>query len=231
MLPLRAEVRTRHTPLVTRLIVLINVLVFISQLGLSPAELERLFQTLGVVPARYAGAAWLGDPQQYLALLTSQFIHAGWLHILMNMWILWVFGDHIEDRMGPVNFLLFYLLCGVLAAGIHVVVYPDSTIPVVGASGAISGVLGAYLLLLPGARVLVLVPVFFLPLLIYLPAMLYLLLWFFLQFINAKLAIAMGDVGGVAWWAHIGGFIAGLALCPFFLTPNGTAHRRSRRRR
>ena len=231
MLPIRAEVRTRRYPLVTRLIVLVNIAVFITQIGLPPAELQRLFHSLGVVPADYQGLAWLTEPQRWLALLSSQFIHGGWLHILMNMWILWVFGDHIEDRMGPLNYLIFYLLCGALAAGMHIWIHPGSSIPIVGASGAISGVLGAYLLLLPAARVLVLIPIFFLPLLIYLPAILYLVLWFVLQFVNATLAVQMGDAAGVAWWAHVGGFVAGMVLCPLFLAGHTHPRRGTPRRR
>jgi membrane associated rhomboid family serine protease len=144
------------------------------------------------------------------------FLHGGWLHIIFNMWVLWIFGDNIEDVTGHGGFLLFYLLSGLAALGLHVVSEPASTAPVVGASGAIGGVMGAYMLLYPHGKVLTLIPFGFIPLIVRIPAVLFLGLWFATQFFSGVLSRAGGAVGGVAWWAHIGGFIAGMILIQFF---------------
>jgi membrane associated rhomboid family serine protease len=148
------------------------------------------------------------------------FLHGGWSHIIFNMWALWIFGDNVEDRMGPLRFTLFYLTCGLIAGVVHVLTNPESTVPTVGASGAIAGVLGAYFLLFPQARLVVLVPILFIPLFFELPAVLYLLFWALMQLFSGTLALAgPTDVGGVAWWAHVGGFSAGLLLHRFFVRP------------
>jgi membrane associated rhomboid family serine protease len=145
------------------------------------------------------------------------FIHGGWLHIIGNMWFLWIFGDNVEDRLGHLRFLIFYLLSGIGAALFYVLLKPGSVLPALGASGAISGVMGAYILLYPRARVLTLVPVFFLPLLVEIPAVFFVGVWFLFQFLAGTLSLATPRVeGGVAWWAHIGGFVLGMALLPLF---------------
>jgi membrane associated rhomboid family serine protease len=142
------------------------------------------------------------------------FLHGGWLHLGGNMLYLWIFGDNVEDRLGHVRFLLFYLACGLAAALAQIYVNPTSTIPMVGASGAVAGVLGAYLVLLPQAQVLALIPIIFFFQLVELPAFLFLLFWFLMQFLNgaASIATTQATTGGVAWWAHIGGFVSGMAL-------------------
>src|SRR4029077_560609 len=138
------------------------------------------------------------------------FLHGGWFHIIANMWTLWIFGDNVEDRMGPGRFAIFYLLCGTIAGSTHLLTNPDSTVPSVGASGAIAGVLGAYLLFFPTARLIVLFPIFFLPLFFEVPEVFYLVIWFFSQLFSGSAALAGSQqVGGIAWWAHIGGFIGG----------------------
>jgi membrane associated rhomboid family serine protease len=149
-----------------------------------------------------------------LPLLTSMFLHGGWLHFLGNMLYLWVFGDNIEDRIGHFGFLGFYLTCGLAAAFLHIFTNTASIVPTVGASGAIAGVLGAYLVLFPGARVLTLVPIFFFFQLIELPALVFLGFWFVMQFFSGAMSLAAGEqqMGGTAWWAHIGGFVTGIGL-------------------
>jgi membrane associated rhomboid family serine protease len=222
MIPLRDSVPSRTTPVVTRALVVINAAVFLFELALGPKGREHLIYLFGVVPARFthpSWAAWVGFPvDNYWPLLTHQFLHGGWLHLISNMWALWIFGDNVEDRMGHGRFALFYLLCGAVAGLAQLLSEPNSTVPALGASGAIAGVLGAYLMLYPTARVLVLFPVFILPLFFEVPAVFYLGLWFFSQLFSGTLALASsGHMQGIAWWAHVGGFLAGMGMCKVFV--------------
>jgi membrane associated rhomboid family serine protease len=222
MFPIQDSVPSRSVPVVTRALILINVVVFFFELSLSRESIIQLFYLFGVVPARFTDPEWaasIGFPiGSYWSLLTHQFLHGGWLHIVANMWTLWIFGDNVEDRMGPLRFIIFYLVCGVLAALTQVLVTPDATIPSVGASGAIAGVLGAYLLFFPTARLIVLIPILFFPFFFELPAVIFLVLWFFIQLFSGTAMLAsLQQVGGIAFWAHIGGFIAGMLLCRFFV--------------
>src|SRR5882762_333434 len=168
MFPIQDSVPTRSVPVVTRALVLINVLVFFFELMLPRQGLEQLFYLFGLVPARFTHpdwAAYVGFPvDSYWPILTHQFLHGGWLHIIANMWTLWIFGDNVEDRMGTARYLAFYFVCGLAAALVHYLTNQNSTLPTVGASGAIAGVLGAYFFFYPSARVITLIPVFFLPL-------------------------------------------------------------------
>src|SRR5438552_7151893 len=167
MIPIRDTVPSRGTPVVTWTLMAVNVAIFFYELTLAPEELERLFYLFGVVPARFSDpqwARWVGFPvDDYWPFLTSMFLHGGWMHIIANMWTLWIFGDNVEDRMGPGRFVVFYLLCGLAAGIVHSILNPNSTVPAVGASGAIAGVMAAYFFLFPFARIIVLVPVFFFP--------------------------------------------------------------------
>ncbi len=222
MIPIHDTVPRRNPPLAVYTLIAINVLIFGIELSLPDKELERLFYLLGIVPARYTHpqwAAWVGFPvNDYWPFLTSMFLHGGWAHIIGNMWTLWIFGDNVEDRMGPWRFALFYLLCGLVAGVVHWFTNPHSTVPTVGASGAIAGVLGAYFVLFPRARIVVMVPILFLPLFFEVHAVVYLLFWALSQVFIGTLALAGPEiVGGVAWWAHVGGFAAGLFLHPLFL--------------
>lgn len=222
MFPIRDSIPTRTVPIVTRALILINALVFFCELALPKEALERFFYLFGIVPARLAHPAWAaaeGFPAgAYWTLLTHQFLHGGWLHIISNMWALWIFGDNVEDAMGHVRFAVFYLVCGVLAALTQVFTQPDSTLPSIGASGAIAGVLGGYLLLYPTARIVVLLPIFFFPFFFELPAVLYLGIWFVTQLFSGTLALAAPQqVGGIAFWAHVGGFVSGIVLCRAFV--------------
>ena len=221
MFPIKDSVPSRSVPVVTRTLILINVLVFFFELMLPPESLEQLVYLFGLVPARFSHPDWaaaIGFPiDNYWPILTHQFLHGGWLHIIANMWTLWIFGDNVEDRMGPGRFAIFYLLCGSIAGLTHMLTNPDSTVPSVGASGAIAGVLGAYLLFFPTARLVVMIPILFFPFFFKLPAVLYLGLWFLIQLFSGTAGLAgPAQVGGIAWWAHIGGFIGGMLLCGLF---------------
>jgi membrane associated rhomboid family serine protease len=216
VIPLRDPVRAQSWPLVTYALIGVNVWMFLYELALGP-ELEPFVGTWGFVPARYFVLAELEPDNwaaRYLPLLTSMFLHGGWAHLIGNMIYLWIFGDNVEDRLGHFRYLAFYLLTGLGAGLAHAYLHPDSIIPTVGASGAISGVLGGYLVLLPHARVITLVPLFFFFFdIVELPAVLYLGFWFLMQFASGALAMVVaGDAAGVAWWAHVGGFVAGMAL-------------------
>lgn len=211
MLPLADTVRSRTFPFVNWLIILTNVLVFVLfELGRTPAELLRFFTTFGVVPARL----FSGEPMALVALLTNQFLHGGWLHLISNLWALYIFGDNVEDRLGSGRYLAFYLVCGVAASLAQAYLTPSSSLPLIGASGAIAGVLAAYLLFFPTARVITLVPIFLFASFIEIPAVLYLIIWFVLQLFSGvmSLGVSAAEMGGVAYWAHIGGFVAGLLL-------------------
>ena len=228
MLPIRDNVPTRHHPIATWTLILINGVIFLFELTLNQPDLEALFEVFGIVPARFTHPDWAtaaGLPQSFWPFLTSMFLHGGWLHIIGNMWTLWIFGHSVEDRMGPVRFLIFYLVCGVGAGIVHCLTNADSTVPTVGASGAIAGVMGAYFFLFPYARVVVLVPIFFFPFFFEVPAVIYLGFWALSQLFSGTLSLASREaVGGVAWWAHVGGFLFGIVL-QFFFVRRGTAYR------
>jgi membrane associated rhomboid family serine protease len=222
MFPIRDTIPRRSPPIATWLIILANIFVFMLELGMSEYQIQRSFYLFGIVPARFTHpewAAWVGFPiDEYWPFFTSMFLHGGWLHIISNMWTLWIFGDNVEDRMGPVRFLIFYLLCGVSAGIVHTYTQANSVLPAVGASGAIAGVMGAYFFLFPLARIIVMIPVFIFPFFFELPAILYLGFWALTQLFSGTLALAgPSNVGGIAWWAHVGGFATGLLLQLFFV--------------
>jgi membrane associated rhomboid family serine protease len=204
MIPLRDVIPSRTFPIFTIAFIVLNSLAFVFEQSLSPTALERFIRTYGVVPARLEG----------VTVLTSMFLHGGWLHFLGNMLYLWIFGDNVEDRLGHGRFVVFYLMCGAAAAVAHVLMNPNSTIPTIGASGAIAGVMGAYFVLYPNSRVLALVPLIVIWEIIEVPAILFLGLWFLMQFfqgVGSTAAKAGIETGGVAFWAHIAGFVVGMA--------------------
>jgi len=199
---------------VTIAIIAANILVFLLQLSRG-SEGEALYFQFGVIPSDIVGAiSDLHYGAAFLPLLTSMFMHGGWLHIGGNMLYLWIFGDNVEDRLGRFQFLVFYLVCGLTASAVHIFIEPSSQIPTVGASGAISGVLAGYLLLFPKARVLTIIPVFLFLQVAELPALIVLGFWFVMQFFYGLVSLSeeTSGMGGVAWWAHIGGFVMGLVL-------------------
>jgi membrane associated rhomboid family serine protease len=215
MIPLTDTVRSRSFPIVNWMLIGTNVFLFLVMVSYG-VRAEALVAQLGVVPARL-----LQDPsaRQIMTLFTSMFLHGGWVHLLGNMLALYIFGDNVEDRLGSGRYLVFYLVCGLVAAGAHIVLNRNSPVPTIGASGAISGVLAAYLVFFPAARVITLVPTLFLPWFVEIPAVIYLGLWFLSQLFNGVFSVIAGTqaFGGVAWWAHIGGFVAGLILGPLLV--------------
>jgi membrane associated rhomboid family serine protease len=217
MFPLKSLAPRKTFPIVTLGLIGVNVYVFLQQVAMSPRMLNALVDAYGVVPARFA-VLLAGGPvapaAAIIPLLTSLFLHASWLHIIGNMWFLWIFGETVEDRLGHLPFLLFYLVCGVAAGLTHVAFNWGSKLPTIGASGAISGVLGAYLVLYPGAQILTLIPIIIFPLIVRLPAIVFIGLWFVLQFLGGIGSLQLQDAGGVAFWAHVGGFVAGMFLAP-----------------
>jgi membrane associated rhomboid family serine protease len=241
MFPYRDENETQRFAIVTAAIIAVNILVWLFVQGAgSTLALARSVCELGLIPGELTGTVppgtrfpmgdklvCLTDPGRQVGhVISSMFLHGSWMHLLGNMWFLWLFGNNVEDSMGRVRFVLFYLLCGLAAAAGQVWTSPNSAIPMVGASGAISGVMGAYLILFPTARVYVLVPIIIIFTSIALPAWVMLGYWFLIQFISGM--VASGDeMGGVAFWAHVGGFVAGVVLVKFFVRDDYLAAHRA----
>jgi membrane associated rhomboid family serine protease len=222
MLPLKDDQPRYSTPYVNTTLIVVNIVVFFfqwTQMISDPRAADHFARTYGEVPAHLA--AFLAGSPKYapgniiLPFFTSMFLHGGWEHVLGNMWFLYIFGDNVEDYLGHLKYLVFYLLSGFLAMATQVAIYPNSNVPTLGASGAIAGVLGAYFLLYPRARVLT----WFFVFIIYIPAWFVLGEWFVLQFLYGTSALAAvhgRDMGGVAFWAHVGGFIAGMVMIKLF---------------
>jgi membrane associated rhomboid family serine protease len=210
MFPIRDTIRSRSFPLVNLALIAVNVLVFLFQSSLSQQGFMRIIQQYGLVPAQIS----LQRPFELFTIFSSMFMHGGWFHLISNMWTLYIFGDNVEDRMGSARYLVFYLLAGIVAAVTHVFFTPDLQQPTVGASGAVAGVLGAYFLLFPHSRVVTFIPIFFLPWFVQIPAFIYLGIWFFSQLANG--VMLNQAMGGIAWWAHIGGFVTGLVFVRVF---------------
>jgi membrane associated rhomboid family serine protease len=207
MIPLRDTQRSRSRPYVVMLLIALNLAVFGLELSLSPTGLRALMESFAVIPDRFAPHT----------LGSYMFLHAGWLHLIGNLWFLWIFGDNVEDALGRGRFLGFYLVCGVLAGIVHLLVNPASPVPTVGASGAIAGVMGAYLLYFPQSRILTLVPIVIFFTTVEVPAAWMLLYWFLIQVVSGAWTAGQGALsGGTAWFAHIGGFLAGAALAWFW---------------
>ena len=214
MFPIRDNIPSSRPPVVTRALVVMNALAFLYQLSMGP-RLEAFVFEYGISPVKlslwgqYAG---LTLNNTFMPFLYAQFLHGGWMHLIGNMWYLWIFGDNVEDRLGHGRFLFFYLACGVASMAVHCLFNPGSTLPAIGASGAIAGVLGAYMVSYPHARILTLIPIFFFVQLVEIPALIVLGFWFLIQLLNGLASSAQGHAAGVAWWAHIGGFVVGIIL-------------------
>jgi membrane associated rhomboid family serine protease len=235
MIPLRDDIPSRSAPIVNYLMIGLCTVAFLAQLGDQSDGQDQLVERFGMIPVRVLHPdrpvvvqeeqlirTRFGIERQiverefapppvnvWLTLLTCTFLHGGWLHFLGNMWFLHIFGDNVEDRLGHITYFLFYLACGVLASGTHLVTNAGSTMPTIGASGAIAGVMGAYMLLYPHAKVLTIIPIFYFIQTAVIPAPVFLGIWFLLQFFQGTFAVAGQQAGGVAWWAHIGGFATG----------------------
>lgn len=241
MFPYRDENETQRTAIVTGTIIGLNVLMWIAVQGAgATVSLAKSICELGLIPGELTGSlppgtrfplgeglACATDPGRQIShLITSMFMHGSWLHLLGNMWFLWIFGNNVEDSMGRIRFIVFYLVCGLAAAFGQIVANPASAIPMVGASGAISGVMGAYLVLYPRVRVFAIVPLGFFLTSLALPAWVMLGYWFLIQFVSGLVSMG-GEMGGVAFWAHIGGFVAGVALVKLFARSDYVSAHRS----
>lgn len=216
MIPLRALIRMHSFPAVTLVLIILNTLCFLFERALGPYAQESLIFQFGLIPGHL----------RLTSLLTSMFLHGGWMHLIGNMWFLWVFGSRVEDTLGGMKYLVYYLLCGVISAIVHVAVNLGSTVPTIGASGAIAGIMGGFMLLYPRARIVTLVFIVLFVTTLELPAVVMLLYWFLLQLVSGLTSfghLAMTDAGNVAWFAHVGGFLAGM----FFVSLFGGASRRS----
>ena len=214
MFPLYDTVRSHRFPAINLILIVINALAFLYEIQMNPSALKEFIFEWGLIPARLLSnpsAAWS-------TIFTSMFLHGGWFHIINNMWVLFIFGDNVEARMGGIRYLIFYLLCGVAAVLLQTYVLPSSDVPMIGASGAVAGVLGAYLILFPHSRIASLVPILFIFTIIEIPAVIFLLFWFASQLYSGLFAIQGSSGSGIAWWAHIGGFIFGVAMVFFFRT-------------
>ena len=220
MIPLRDDQPRFSTPFVTYFLIGLNSVIFLFESALTPESFKTLLYQFGMISAHItgylSGSGRLGLAAVLLPALTSMFLHGSWMHVIGNMWFLWIFGDNIEDHLGHFTYLVFYLASGIGAAFAQVILNPHSIVPTVGASGAIAGVLGAYFVLYPRARVLIWFPIFFM---FYLPAWVTLGYWFAMQFVSGaatSLASYSDTRGGVAFWAHVGGFLVGIVLIKIF---------------
>ncbi len=234
MIPIRDTIRSNSFPIVNWLLVIVNVLVFVLiELPLGQSGLDRLVSVYGVTPDLCAAPLLHGlargsipGPNVLVGgcaipLFTSMFLHGGWLHIIGNMWVLIIFGDNVEDRLGSLRYLAFYLVCGLLSGLTQAFVAPTSNVPAIGASGAIAGVLAAYLVFFPRARVLTLIPIIIIPWFVNIPSVIFIGIWFLIQFFNGVLGLGAAG-GGVAYWAHVGGFMSGLILVWLFSIGRGS---------
>lgn len=212
MIPIRDQIPTRSVPVINYLLIAANLVVFVIQ-WLAGSNEQALVYEFALIPSSFVSSLSLGDITD---IFTSMFMHAGLAHIGGNMLYLWIFGDNVEDSMGHSKFFLFYLIGGVVASLTHILTNPGSQIPTVGASGAIAAVLGAYLVLYPQSKVLTIIPLGFFIRMTLVPASIVLGLWFVLQFFSGVLSLGSADVGGVAFWAHIGGFLAGVVMAKLF---------------
>lgn len=212
MLPLRDTATSRKIPIATISLIIINILVFKNQITLPYDDAVDMIYKYSFIPLRFING--LRNIESYIPLFTSMFMHGNLSHIISNMWSLWLFGDNVEEHMGPFRFILFYILTGLIAGFAHFVFNPLSNIPTVGASGAIAGVMGAYFIMFPHSRIITLVPFF--PFFIRVPSQIFLLIWFITQ-LRSGIMSGIGGTIGVAWWAHIFGFLAGVFLYKIFI--------------
>lgn len=215
MFPIANGISLRYVPVVTWALIAANAAFFLFEVSLSPSELNEFLYRFALIPARYFGEGSFDGSlslTDYLPFVSNMFLHGGWLHLIVNMWTLWLFGRAVEDQLGSGRYLAFYFACGILASVTYAALNPTSTVPALGASGAIAGILGCYMRFFPFSRIVVLIPIIFIPLFFEVPAMLF-AGWFLFQALGAVADwSAPFASGGIAWWAHIGGFLAGVIL-------------------
>lgn len=222
MLPLYDVIPSRRRPWLNYTLIAINVLIFLWQVLLPEQVLMQTVYVYGMVPRRFWQALQSGPEDPFfwegaiIPLFTCMFLHGGWFHILGNMWTLWIFGDNVEDAMGRFRYFVFYLLAGIIASLTHALLYPSSTVPTIGASGAISGVMGAYMMLYPASRIVTLVPWLFLATIVEIPAYIFAGVWFLGQLLGGTVSLALGG-STIAFWAHIGGFLGGMGIYRWFV--------------
>lgn len=212
MFPLYDTVRSRKFPFINLALIVVNALVFLYELQIGEPRLKGFIFEWGLIPSHFVS----NPSSSWIYIFSAMFLHGGWFHILSNMWVLFIFGDNVEASMGGFRYLLFYLLSGIAAGLLQTYILPSSDVPMIGASGAIAGVLGAYLVLYPRARVASIVPIFFIFTIIEIPAFVFLLFWFVSQLYSGLFAIQGGGASGIAWWAHVGGFIFGIVMVSLF---------------
>ncbi len=224
IIPIRDTIPSSRTPFVTYGLILCNTALFLYQVSLGDAATDFVY-AYAVIPYRFLHLD-LSQPLELLTPLFAMFLHGGWLHIIGNMLYLYIFGDNVEDTLGHGRYLAFYLLCGAVSFLAQIFILSNSMVPNIGASGAIAGVLGAYILLFPRARVVTLLPIFIFFTVVEIPAFIFIGIWFLIQFASGAVSLGTSSAlsGGVAWWAHIGGFIAGMFLIRW-MAPRGTAGR------
>ena len=216
MIPIRDTIPSKNYPIVNTALIGINIAVFLFQMS-QGVGLERFIYTYGLVPARFSVpdiSSYFTFTQQLFSLISFMFLHGGFMHLVGNLWTLYIFGDNVEDHLGSFYYLVFYLLCGLMSGLFHLLLNYHSTIPTIGASGAIAGVMGAYFILYPHSKILTLIPIVFIPWFVEIPAVFFLGFWFVLQLMNAFLTSGIGS--GIAWWAHIGGFVFGIVCLKLF---------------
>ncbi len=219
MFPIRDSIPSRNFPILTIALIVMNALIFFYEFYLGD-RLGDFIRRYGLIPDNfffYTETHQGGLVERYGPFFTSMFLHGGWMHVISNMWYLWIFGDNIEDRLGRGRFFIFYILCGLAAGVAHLLLNADSKIPTVGASGAIAGIMGAYVVLYPRARVQTLIPIFIFIQFIEIPAFFFLGFWVLLQFFQGTASLMSADSGGVAWWAHLGGFVFGAVFVKLFV--------------
>lgn len=227
MIPLKDTIKSSKFPVVNTILIIVNILIFIYEFSLGK-EINQFIFNYGLIPASVTSFSEIGFIDRISPFFTSMFLHGSWLHMIGNMLFLYIFGDNVEDKMGHFKYIIFYLLVGFLAAILQVITNIKSPVPMVGASGAISGVLGAYLLFFPGSKILTLVPIFFFIQLMHIPAKVFILIWFFIQFLSGLGSLGtMGNTGGIAFWAHIGGFIVGLVIAKYFYSSKNYSQKRA----
>ena len=230
MIPLRDTIPSKTFPVVTIFLIILNSAVFFYEVTLGPL-LSTFVARYGIIPLRFFHPSYFHEgffEGALVPLITFMFLHGGWIHIISNMLFLWIFGDNVEDRMGHVYYLFFYLICGLISGVVQLLISPSSQLPIIGASGAVAGVMGAYLLLYPFAKVVTLFFFLFFIDIVHIPAFFFLGFWFLIQFFSGSFSLLGGsstEGGGVAWWAHIGGFLSGVVLVMPFV------RRKKRKRR